>query len=60
MPRAARLLLPLALISALAACNTDPFGMKPEVRGVKIPEKAAPADPQTPDEETAPAPDAAQ
>lgn len=41
MPRAARLLLPLALICALAACNTDPFGVKPEVPGVEIPKKPA-------------------
>ncbi len=39
MPRAARLLLPLALLAGLAACNTDPFGVKPEVPGVRIPEK---------------------
>lgn len=44
MPRAARLLLPLALLAGLAACNTDPFGVKPEVPGVRIPEK-----PQTPE-----------
>ena len=46
MPRAARLLLPLALMSALAACNTDPFGMKPEVPGVEIPERPA-AEPES-------------
>ena len=39
MSRAARLLLALALIAGLAACNTDPFGVKPEVPGVRIPEK---------------------
>lgn len=44
MPRRARLLLPLLLLPALTACLTDPFGMKPEVRGVKIPEKTAPAE----------------
>lgn len=46
MPRAARLLLPLALISALASCHTDPFGLKPEVRGVEIPDKPAEAEPE--------------
>ena len=45
MPRAVRLILPLILLSGLAGCLTDPFGTKPEVRGVKIPEK--PADTQT-------------
>ena len=39
MSRAARLLLPLALLAGLAACKTDPFGVKPEVPGVRIPEK---------------------
>ena len=39
MSRAARLLLALALIAGLAACNTDPFGVKPEVPGVRIPEQ---------------------
>jgi hypothetical protein len=50
MPRAARLLLPLALLSTLTACNTDPFGMKPEVPGVEIPQKPAaePAEPEIP------------
>lgn len=46
MPRAARLLLPLALISALASCHTDPFGLKPEVRGVEIPDKPVEAEPE--------------
>ncbi len=45
MPRAARLLLPLILIPMLGACHTDPFGLKPEVRGVKIPDKPAEAQP---------------
>ncbi len=44
MPRAARLLLPLLLLAPLAGCLTDPFGMKPEVPGVEIPEKADPAE----------------
>ena len=54
MPRAARLLLPLALISVLAACNTDPFGVKPEVPGVEIPQKPA-ADPAPAEEAAEPA-----
>jgi len=54
MPRAARLLLPLALISVLAACNTDPFGVKPEVPGVEIPQKPA-AEPAPPDDSAEPA-----
>jgi hypothetical protein len=54
MPRAARLLLPLALISVLAACNTDPFGVKPEVPGVEIPPKPA-AEPDPTGESAEPA-----
>lgn len=49
MSRALRLLLPLALLAALAACNTDPFGMKPEVSGVKIPEQRTVPDAEIPD-----------
>lgn len=52
MKRPARLLLPLALVAALSACHTDPFGLKPEVRGVEIPEK--PAVPAASDAEDAP------
>lgn len=51
MPRAARLILPLILLAGLGACHTDPFGMKPEVRGVKIPEKPAA---ETPDADAEP------
>lgn len=54
MPRAARLLLPLLLVSALTACNTDAFGMKPEVPGVEIPQKPA-AEPASADEAAEPA-----
>lgn len=57
MRHPARLLLPLALLAVLPACHTDPFGLKPEVRGVRIPEKPAePAssDPEQPPEEAAP------
>ncbi|HRK66281.1 MAG TPA: hypothetical protein PKY73_01905 [Hyphomonas sp.] len=51
MRHPARLLLPLALLATLAACHTDPFGLKPEVRGVEIPERqAGPA--EAPAEET--------
>jgi hypothetical protein len=60
MIRPARLILPLLLLSALGACHNDPFSIKPEVRGVKIPEKTAPADADTPDEDAAPAPDSAE
>lgn len=56
MPRAARFLLPLLLFPALSGCLNDPFGMKPEVRGVKIPEKSAPTETAEPEAE----PDAAQ
>ncbi len=51
MARAARLLLPLLLLVPLAGCLNDPFGMKPEVRGVKIPEKSAPAETVEPEVE---------
>ena len=44
MPRVARLVLPLLLLVPLAGCLTDPFGMKPEVPGVEIPAKPAPAE----------------
>jgi hypothetical protein len=60
MARPARLILPLLLLSALGACHNDPFSIKPEVRGVKIPEKAAPADAEATDEDAEPAPDAAE
>ncbi len=50
MPRAARLLLPLLLIPALTGCHTDPFGLKPEVRGVEIPDK--PVDAEADESET--------
>lgn len=49
MSRAARLLLPLALIAGLAACNTDPFGVKPEVPGVRLPEKPSAPDQAEPE-----------
>lgn len=51
MPRSARLVLPLILLAGLGACHTDPFSVKPEVRGVKIPEKPAA---ETPDPEAGP------
>ena len=52
MKHPARLFLPLALLATLSACHTDPFGLKPEVRGVEIPEK--PAEPaEAPAEEDA-------
>ena len=61
MPRAARFLVPLVLLSALGACHTDPFGLKPEVRGVEIPDKPAePAEPAETEDEAEPAPDADQ
>lgn len=60
MARSARLILPLFLLSVLGACHNDPFSIKPEVPGVKIPEKTAPADADTPDEDAAPAPDKAE
>lgn len=44
MKHPARLLLPLAMLATLSACHTDPFGLKPEVRGVEIPEKPAEPD----------------
>ena len=58
MPRAARYIGPLLLIAALAACHNDPFSMKPEVPGVKIPPKSAPVETPAPDESETPAPDA--
>jgi len=48
MPRSVRLLLALLLIPALSGCLNDPFGMKPEVRGVKLPEKPAETQTETP------------
>jgi hypothetical protein len=55
MRRILRLSLPLLLLTGLAACHTDPFGVKPEVRGVEIPDK--PAEPAAEDKtEPAPAP----
>lgn len=57
MPRAARLLLPIALIASLGACHTDPFGLKPEVPGVEIPKKPAePAASEAEDASEDPAP----
>lgn len=50
MPRAARLLLPLVLLAGLAACHNDPFSVKPEVRGVKIPDKPAESQAEAPEE----------
>ena len=44
MPRAARLILPLLLMVPLSGCLTDPFSMKPEVPGVELPAKPAPAE----------------
>lgn len=49
MSRPARLLLPLLLLTGLAACHTDPFSMKPEVRGITIPDRADP--PPEPEDE---------
>ncbi|MBA3070522.1 MAG: hypothetical protein FP825_18845 [Hyphomonas sp.] len=60
MPGTVRFLVPLILLGALGACHTDPFSMKPEVPGVKIPEKAAPVETEAQEEETAPAPEADQ
>ena len=40
MQKPARLLLPLILLSGVAACHTDPFSVKPEVRGVTIPDRS--------------------
>lgn len=54
MKTPARLILPILLATALAGCHTDPFGMKPEVRGVQIPDRSA--EPQTEDD---PAPEPA-
>lgn len=57
MRHPARLLLPLVLLATLSACHTDPFGLKPEVRGVEIPEKPAepaPAEPEGAPEDPAP------
>jgi hypothetical protein len=49
--------LPIAILLALGACHTDPFGLKPEVRGVEIPEKPSePAEAETEEKET-PAPE---
>lgn len=42
MSKTARLLLPLLLLSGVAACHTDPFSMKPEVRGVTLPDRSEP------------------
>ncbi len=56
MTRPSRTALALALLGGLAACHTDPFSVKPEVRGVTIPEKPAPevpADPAGDDDATA-------
>ncbi|MDP1554633.1 MAG: hypothetical protein Q8L84_04160 [Hyphomonas sp.] len=51
MPHAARLFLPLLFLPALSGCLNDPFGMEPEVRGVKIPEKPADAETAEPNAE---------
>lgn len=50
MKNLTRLLLPFALLATLSACHTDPFGLKPEVRGVEIPEKPAEPDASEPDD----------
>ncbi|MFN4225225.1 MAG: hypothetical protein ACK4HR_02830 [Hyphomonas sp.] len=39
MTRLIRSFLPLVLIAGLSGCHTDPFGLKPEVRGVEIPDQ---------------------
>ncbi len=52
MRKPARLLLPLILLSGVAACHTDPFSVKPEVRGVTIPDRSEPA--PEPDDEAPP------
>lgn len=57
MKRPARLLLPLLAIMALSGCHTDPFGLKPEVRGVEIPEKPASQAPGDTEEPASEAPD---
>ncbi|MFN4024644.1 MAG: hypothetical protein ACK4MQ_07420 [Hyphomonas sp.] len=49
MLKTARLLLPLLLLTAAAACHTDPFSMKPEVRGLSLPDHSEP--PPEPEEE---------
>lgn len=41
MLRPVRTSLPLLALLLLAACHTDPFGLKPEVRGVEIPDRTA-------------------
>ncbi|MBK8197901.1 MAG: hypothetical protein IPK75_05980 [Acidobacteria bacterium] len=56
MLRRARLLLPLLLLPALSGCLTDPFGTKPEVPNVKIPERTAPAEPEAAPAKEDPAP----
>lgn len=49
MLKSTRLLLPLLLLSGVAACHTDPFSMKPEVRGLSLPDRPEP--PPAPEEE---------
>ncbi len=58
MTRPLRTAAVLGLLLGLAACHTDPFSIKPEVRGVTIPPKPAPEAPaeQAGDEDTADAP----
>jgi hypothetical protein len=49
MRRPTRLLIALLLPAVLVACHNDPFSVKPEVPGVKIPKQTAP--PEAPAEE---------
>ena len=53
MRRPAALLLALLMPAALGACHNDPFSVKPEVPGVKVPPKAPPTDTEEPEDETA-------
>jgi len=48
-----RMVLPLLALALLTACHTDPFGLKPEVRGVEIPDRTA-TDSEPPETDKAP------
>ncbi|MEZ5998533.1 MAG: hypothetical protein R3B98_07565 [Hyphomonas sp.] len=51
-----KMMAALAALGTLAACHTDPFGLKPEVN-VTVPDKPAPT--EAPADEPAPADEAA-